>query len=173
MTAADKYYLKAKDNYPYNLEDALEALEYGLSCDDTHAGLLTLQGNIYFRDLKQFDAAKECFELALYHNSSFVDTYYAYIMLSLTINNYKKAEKLIAKALHVPGIDKSRILYLQALSFEKKDVFTDAIHHLKMAKQYCASKESFTFLEEELERVQAKNNIQEVGQKQLNVVLVK
>jgi hypothetical protein len=42
MTAADKYYLKAKDYYPYEIEEALEALEYGLSADETHAGLLTL-----------------------------------------------------------------------------------------------------------------------------------
>jgi tetratricopeptide (TPR) repeat protein len=173
MTAADKYYLKARDNYPYNLEEALEALDYGLSCDDTHAGLLTLQGNIYFKDLKQFSAAKDCFELAIFHDVLFVDTYYAYIEFALAMNNYKKAEKLITQALQVNGIEKARVLYLHALLFEKQDVYADAINQLKLAKQHCDSKESYSFLAGELERLQAKNTVAEEHQKKLNVVFVK
>src|SRR5690606_7466938 len=98
MTAADKYYLKAQDYYPCNLEEVLEALEYGLSCDEEHAGLHTLKGQVYYHYLKQFEAAKECFELALFYDKGFVDAYYAYIDLALTVKAYTKAEKLIETA---------------------------------------------------------------------------
>jgi tetratricopeptide (TPR) repeat protein len=173
MTAADKYYLKAKDNYPYNLDDALEALEYGLSHDDGHPGLLTLKGRIYYDDLKQFEAARECFELALWNDNSFVEVYYAYIRLALGMEEYKKAEKLIANAHKVPGIDKARILYFEAQLLEKQNKYHNAIDTLNRARECCMNKESFSFYEEELERVRTKNDDLSKNGSQIKIVIKK
>ncbi|HEY9178679.1 MAG TPA: hypothetical protein VIN07_13365 [Flavipsychrobacter sp.] len=157
MNAADKYYLKAKDNYPYNLEEALEALDYGLSHDDTHAGLLVLQGKIYYRDLSRFDAARENFELALYHEPGYIHTYYEYIRLAVMVDDFTKTEKLIRKALTVPGIDKSRLYYYEAQMLEKQGAYTGAIAGIKKAMLTCQSKDCHTFYSEELERLLSKN----------------
>tara|TARA_Y100000768_G_scaffold319786_1_gene255499 strand:+ start:420 stop:554 length:135 start_codon:yes stop_codon:yes gene_type:complete len=37
-TLATKYFIKATDAYPFNLEETIEALDYALSYDETHAG---------------------------------------------------------------------------------------------------------------------------------------
>lgn len=156
MNAADKYYLKAKENYPYCLEEALEALDYSLSHDDTHAGLLTLQGKIYYRDLSRFDAARENFELALYHEPGYVPAYYEYVRLAVIIDDYAKAEKLIARALNVPGIDKAGIYYNEALLLEKGAEYGAAVNSLKKALLACQRKDCQAFYTEEVERLMAK-----------------
>lgn len=171
MNAADKYFLKAKDNYPYNLEEALEALDYGLSHDDTHAGLLTLQGKIYYRDLSHFDAARENFELALYHEPGYVHTYYEYARLAIILDDFARAEKLIGKALTVPGIDKSRIYYNEALMFEKRVAYTGAINSMKKAMQHCQDKNCNEFFAGELERLLAKNTQSKEDSNKSNVVV--
>lgn len=42
----NKYYFEALDNYPYNLPDCLEALNYALSYDPEDADSLCLMGSI-------------------------------------------------------------------------------------------------------------------------------
>lgn len=161
MTAADKYYLKAKDCYPYEIEEALEALEYGLSYDETHAGLLALKGKICHRDLRQFTIARECFELALYHDSQFVDTYYNYIRLLCELEEAKMAEKLVARALTVKGIDKAKIWHLEALVYEKQNMYTLALASLNNALEYSQDKDFYSFLQDEKKRVKKKSKPKE------------
>ncbi len=157
MTAADKYYLKAKDLYTYEIEDALEALDYGLSCDDTHAGLLTLKGEIYFQYLKRFTAAAECFELALYHEPDFVRTYYLYIKMLTETDDVKAAEKLIARAFTIRGIDKPRIWHLEAMLYEKQGMYTIALNSMYNSKLHSQCKDCFAFYKAETKRMQKKS----------------
>jgi tetratricopeptide (TPR) repeat protein len=157
MTAADKYYLKARDLYPFEIEEALEALDYGLSCDDTHAGLITLRGEIYYKDLKRFDAAAECFELALYHDPGFVDAYYLYIKLLTETDEAKTAERLIAQALTVKGIEKSRVWYIEGLLYEKQGMYTLAVGSMNNANVHCqCCKECRDLYKTEGKRIQKK-----------------
>jgi tetratricopeptide (TPR) repeat protein len=172
MTAADKYYLKAEENYPFNLEEALEALEYGLSTDDMHPGLLTLKGRIYHRNLRQFDLARECFETALYSDSLYVDTYYAYMYLLLWLNELEKAGRLIARALKVPGIDRPQVLYFKAIMHEKQGEFQVAAGCLREAAQYSLSKQCYKFYTGEIERVRAKDKDLEAQKAPVNIILV-
>jgi tetratricopeptide (TPR) repeat protein len=157
MTAADRYYIKAKENYPYEIDQALDALEYGLSYDDSHAGLLALKGEICHRDLKQFNTARECFELALYHDAQFVDTYYNYIRLLCDIDEVEAAEKLVVRALSIKGIDKAKVWHLEALMYERQGMFTMAMGSLNNALQYCQDQELHTFYKDESKRIRKKN----------------
>ncbi|NRA11714.1 MAG: hypothetical protein HRT57_07155 [Crocinitomicaceae bacterium] len=43
-TLATQYYLKAKDNYPYDLPEAMESLEYAMSYNNEHAETHCLMG---------------------------------------------------------------------------------------------------------------------------------
>ncbi len=171
MRAADKYYLKARDYYPYDYDEALEALEYGLSCDDEHAGLLVLKARIYYTDLKRFDAAKECFELALYYDAAFIDTYYAYLDFALTTEDYQLMAKLVAKAMKQKGIDKAAVLYKEALMHEMCGNYDSAVKSLANARMYCTSGKSLTFYEEEAERVQEKERTMRARQLPINIIL--
>lgn len=171
MTAADKYYLKAKDNYPYDLDAALEALEYGLSCDNEHPGLLTLMGRIYYHDLNNFEAAREYFELALFYNSDFVEAYYAYINFSLGMEDYSKAKRLLEKAKTVRGINKSKLYYAEALLYERQMDYTNAMGKVQLAKEYCLDKDGNIFYADELERIAAKVSQQEAQTKKIRVTV--
>lgn len=171
MTAADKYYLKAKDNYSFCLDETLEALEYGLACDNEHAGLLTLQGKIYCRDLEQYDAAREQFELALFYDPNFVVAYYEYLHLLSIVGDIKKAALLIEKAINVPGIDKSQLYYKEALMWEKLGQQTKSLEVMKHAIHYSSGKDCYTFLTEEVERLQTKNKETKLQNAKVNFIL--
>lgn len=171
MTAADKYYLKARDMYPYDMDDALEALEYGLSCDETHAGLITLQGKIYYKDLANYEAAQEQFELALFYDPYFVDAYYEYLEVLSIIGDANRMRKLMDKALKVPCIDKSQVYYKEAMFWEKKGEQAQLIIAMQNAIQVCSGKDCYTFLAEELERIQTKDKSVRTTKSKVNIII--
>ena len=171
MTAADKYFLTAKDYYPYNMEEAIQALEYGLACDDEHAGLLTLKGVIYYKSLKEFDAARECFELALFYDAQYVDAYYAYLRFALIVNDLAKVAKLIAAAKQVQGINMARVLYSEALLLERQGKYRDAVQILKKAKALSYSTDSYCFFGAEMERIDTKNRQMIEYNAQVNIII--
>lgn len=171
MTAADKYYLKAKENYPYNLDDALEALEYGLSCDDMHPGLLTLMGDIYYKDLEQFDAARECYELAMISDKTFIQAYTSFIEFCLKMEEFDRADKLITTALKLKGVDRAQLLYYRAHMFEGLGKYRDAIDNIRQAKENSLNKKHYTFLEEEAERIALKERHIREYNTPVNIVL--
>ncbi|RYD55757.1 MAG: hypothetical protein EOP56_14430 [Sphingobacteriales bacterium] len=171
MNAADKYFLKAKDNYPHDLDKALEALEYGLSCDNEHAGLLTLQGTIYHNDLKQFDAAEECFELALFYNKNYVDTWYSYITFAIEMNDLTKADKLIQSAMKVRGTEIARIYYRAALLADRKGAYAEAVDTIQKARLNCCCKECYDFLKDETDRLQMKLKVHTEQNSMINIIL--
>jgi len=156
MTAADKYFLKAKDSYPYEIDDALEALEYGLSYDDNHAGLLTLRGQIQYKDLCQYDLAAESFGLAIYHAPDYNEAYYHYIDLLTDTGDIIAAEQLIARALNVKGINKARIWHREALLYERQEMFTIALASLKNARLWTNDKDYSDRYAEEHKRIKKK-----------------
>ncbi len=167
MTAADKYFLKAKDNYPYDIDDALEALEYGLSHDDTHSGLLTLCGQIQYKDLCRYDLAAESFGLALYHAPDYTEAYYHYIDLLTDTGNVKAAEELIARALNVTGINKARIWHREALLYERQEMYTIALASIKNARIWTNDKDYSDRYAQEHKRIKKKMKM--AGSKEVDI----
>lgn len=95
----------------------------------------------------------------------------SYIKFALDINDLKNAEKLIASALLIKGITKSRILYYRAALFEIQHKYNDAVRNVRLARQYCQSKEANTFLEEELDRIQLKDKTIKEQKARINIIL--
>ena len=52
MSSIDRYLVKAIDAYPYNLEEAIESLDYALSGDNNNAATLCLYGRVYAEQLQ-------------------------------------------------------------------------------------------------------------------------
>ncbi|CAG0906289.1 unnamed protein product, partial [Darwinula stevensoni] len=55
----------ALDAYPYNLEEAIESLDYALSGDNNNAATLCLYGRVYAEQLQDYATAKTYFQDAL------------------------------------------------------------------------------------------------------------
>jgi tetratricopeptide (TPR) repeat protein len=111
----NKYYFQALDNFPYNLEETMQALNYALSYDDHNAESLCLLGRVYSEMLQDYETAKSYFEEAMQVKLDSVSTPLFYIDCLLNNEDYEEAKKLIDYAEKIKGIDKSRILYRKAI----------------------------------------------------------
>ena len=68
MKTVDKYLFQALDNYPYNLEDVVESLDYALSYNNKNTMALCLYGRVYAEQLSDYEQAKLYFQEALISN---------------------------------------------------------------------------------------------------------
>ncbi|MDN5213120.1 hypothetical protein QQ020_13720 [Fulvivirgaceae bacterium BMA12] len=156
ITLADKYYLKALNDYPYELEEVIENLHYALSYDEEHAGANFLMGKLYMEEFKNFDMAEEYFIAAMAADPENVDTCESFTWLLIKTNRLKEALKLIKHTHSLKGIVSAQVLCTEALVYELMKDFRKAVALLNKAieESYdCAYSE---FLEEELTRVERK-----------------
>ena len=128
------YLVKALDNYSYDLSEAIEALNYALSYDEKNPIALALMAKFYREQLKDYNTAKQYYEQALAEDIDAVSVYPDYISLLIWTEEFDKAEKLIAFALTIKGIDKALIHYYESYLFEYKREFKLALKALKEAK---------------------------------------
>lgn len=118
MKTLDKYLFSALDNYPYNLLETIESLEYALSYNDKNTMALCLMGRIYAEQLMDYETAKDYFSEAISHNIHALEIYPNYIETLILNEDFDEAEKLIEFALTVKGINKIEILFKKVLLLE-------------------------------------------------------
>lgn len=152
----NKYYFQTLDNFPYNLEETMEALNYALSYDDHNAESLCLLGRVYSEVLQDYETAKSYFEEAMQVKLDSVSTPLFYIDCLLNNEDYEEAKKLIDYAKKIKGIDQSRIRYRKAIFFEKQGQFKKALKALEKAKKVAPNKNYIDFLNERIELVKSK-----------------
>ena len=119
------YLFKALDAYPYDLEEAVEALTYALSYDDKNTDALCLMGRVYAENLKDYEKAKEYYADALAENVNAFSVYPYYIDVLLWNEDFDEAAKLIDFALTVKGSDKA-VLYLYPRVKSRENLFVKA-----------------------------------------------
>ena len=117
---ADNYFLKALDQYPYNLPEFLESIDYALSYDEHHVEAHCLMGRFYMDQLNQFDRATYHFDMALANDNHHMNTYYWYIRLAILIQDHDKALKLITFARQLKGVCQASLLHREAVIKEQK-----------------------------------------------------
>lgn len=152
----DKYLFQALDAYPYNLEEAVESLNYALSYDQRNPTALSLLGQIYAENLKNYETAKEYFQQALAEDMYAIDVYPKYINVLLWNEDYEEAEKLIEFALTVKGTDKAVLYVKKGLLFEQKKKYKKALKYLKLAKENTYNNLFIEEIKEEKERIKSK-----------------
>lgn len=152
----DKYLFQALDAYPYDLEEAVESLNYALSYDENNATALGLMGEIYAEQLKNYEAAKEYYQKALAADIFAVNIYPKYINVLLWNEDYAEAEKLIDYALTVKGTDKGILYVKKAIYYEQKRDYKKALKCLKSAKSYAYNNYFINDLKEEETRIKDK-----------------
>ena len=151
-----KYYFEALDNYPYNLPECLEALNYALSYDAEDADSLCLMGRIYSEVLNNYEEAKLYFEQAMQNDITNINTPQYYILCLINNEDYFEAEKLINFSLKIKGIDKSMIWYYRSVLSEKRGNFSNALNFLQNAEKFCFNQTSMDFIKDRKKFIKSK-----------------
>ena len=156
LNQADQYYLKAADYYPYNLEFAIENLNYALSYDDEHPSANCLSGMIYMYHLKDFEKAAKCFYNSLSGDINYPETYKHYSLLRLWQGEYERAQKIIDRGMHVRGMDKTALLILQSIKHEWQGDFSEAKKVLLRAKLMSIDSDKIEQIDASISRIKSK-----------------
>lgn len=148
----NNYLLKAIDAYPYELEEAVENLNYALSYDNDNAYALYLMGRLQAEQFEDYEKAKLYFAEALANKMNFSKVYPIYIQVLLNNEDLEEAQKLINYALTVKGIDKGSIWEKQGQLFEIKQNYKAAIKALNKAKQFGYNDSFISYIDSEILR---------------------
>ncbi len=150
------YLIKAIDAYPYDLEGAVEALQYALSYEPNNVQALVLMGRLYTEQFKQYEEAKTYFEEALVENVYAIEVYPFYLNVLILNEDFQEANKLISFALTIKGIDKGAIYRLKAFALEKQGHYKKALKELKHAKMHSYNADFDHCISVDKERIEAK-----------------
>lgn len=158
-TLADQYYIKALDQYPFNLEESIESLNYALSHNNEHVGANYLMGKLYKEQLNNFVKAEEYFSAALAYNPNDINTCTDYILLLITVKELDKAEKLILYAQKLRGIDMAMILSFKGLIHEYKHQYSKALSFYKKAIFEAYNEDCINQLNNDIKRIKNKKKL--------------
>lgn len=153
---ANTYLVKAIDNYPYNLEECMEALEYALAYEQENPIAHCLMGRLQMEYFMNYAEALFHFEAALAADVRYVETYYPYIRCLITVEAYQKAAKLIDFVLTRKAIDKAKIYELQAMIAERELRFKKALKVLEQAKLHAQTEAQMDRFNTSVSRLEAK-----------------
>ena len=151
MKTVDKYIFQALDNYPYNLEEVVESLDYALSYNSKNTMALCLYGRVYAEQLLNYDQAKLYFQEAL-TTDVFAKEVYPYYIQTLILNeDYEEAMQLINFAVTLKGINKVAILMEKITLLERLQKFKKGLKLLKEVKLSILNSD-YNYLIEETEK---------------------
>jgi len=158
LTLADSYFLKAKGatGYYSDWEEACESLNYALSYDENHCASLCLLGKIYAEHFSDYEKAFECFDKIIAIDNSFLEVYQLYAKYLIWADQIEKAQKLIAFAFTLKGIDKAEMYWLSAYALETIGRYKIALQQLKKAKFESYNENHSYFLGGEIKRIKIK-----------------
>ena len=155
-TLINNYVFKALENYPYDLEEVMEALNYALSYDDKNTMALTLMGKVHAEKLYKYDEAIDYFKEALAENINAFEVYEPYIRVLLWNEDYKEAEEFIDFALIVKGSDKAVLYLKKAILNEQLKEYKKALTYIKPAKVNAFNSDFLETIKEVKTRIKGK-----------------
>ena len=155
-TIAHTYYLKAFDQYPYDLAEFLEAINYALSYDENDADANCLMGRYYMEHLYKFDQAKHYFEKALSNDINHIQTYYYFIRWAIDVEELNTAKRLIKFAATIPGVCQATLIHRRGSIAEKNGKFKKALKHYQQAINLTIYNSDSTYFKNEKARVKNK-----------------
>ena len=150
------YLFRALEHYPWELEKAVEALNYALSYDPNQVKALCLMARVHWEQLSDYETAKDYYERALAINIEATGIYPDYIMVLINNHDYEEAQKLIDFAQGIKGIDRALIQLYQAYLLEALEDYEAAQKALKRAKQLSMNNDFSFYVDDVLARVDKK-----------------
>ena len=155
-TLVNNYIFKALDAYPYELEEAMEALNYALSYDDKNITALCLMARIQAEALHDYDEAKNYFTQALAVNVNAFQVYPQYAKILIWNNDLEEAQKLIQFGLNIKGADKAVLYVAEAQCLEQLKAYKKALKSLKKAKEHTYNNDYTYVINQNKERIKGK-----------------
>lgn len=150
------YTIKALDNYPFDMEACMEALNYALAYDQSNAVALCLMGRVQWEYFGNAEAAIGYYEQALGADYAYAETYHYYIQLLLHLQQLKVAKRLIAFAQNKhPHLKSSWRLY-KARLHELKGNWSKSLDHIQKGLQLATLPSEIEQFEELKARVEKK-----------------
>jgi len=149
-------YIQARDNYPFNVDECIEKLQYVIAADDEHAGAHFLMGQIYEEQLEDYKQAEYYYRMTLYLNKDHLPVYGQFAVLLINLNRLDEALKIIEAGLRVPGADKPQMDYLQASLYEKYEMYKTAIDYYNRTKMGCMSNYFMSHIDGDIKRAKDK-----------------
>lgn len=153
ISIADQYYLKAFGEYPYELGEVCDNLNYALSYDEYHAPSLVLKGRLFMEQMKSYSKAKACFEMALAFEPDYAETYEYYSLLCIWCKDYEKAQKLIDDSYKIVGINIYRMRIRQAKLYEYMGRYEQAYQEMKDLEKISSCYQSLDYFQSEKKRL--------------------
>lgn len=155
-TIQNRYYFQALDNYPYNLEEAVMALNYALAYDANDADSLCLIGRLHHEVLRDYSAARKYFEEALAADVYTLSVYPYFADCLLALEEMEHAKKLIDFALTLKGMDKGVMLQKKATYYERLGKWNKALDNIRQATQYVSCTQEMDVLDEREKLIERK-----------------
>jgi tetratricopeptide (TPR) repeat protein len=158
-------YIQARDNYPFNVDECIEKLQYVIAADDEHAGAHCLMGQIYEEQLEDFKQAEYYYRMTLYLDKDYVPVYVHFAYMLIKLNKLDEALKIIEAADRVPGTDKSLMNYFKGLLYEKYEMYSTAIGYYTDAKQVSLNNCFSDSMNDQIKRVKEKKALDKKAKK--------
>ncbi|MCB0424581.1 MAG: tetratricopeptide repeat protein [Mangrovimonas sp.] len=150
------YLFRAMEAYPWELEKAIEALNYALSYDPENAKALCLMARVHWEQLGDYETAKSYYEKAIAANINARFIYPDYIMVLINNSDLEEAQKLIDFAGTIKGIDLASIKLQQGYLYEVQEDYEAAEKVLKQAKQLSMNNDFSFYVDDVLARIDKK-----------------
>lgn len=158
-------YIQARDNYPYNVEECIEKLQYVISADDEHAGAHFLMGRIYEEQLEDYRQAEHYYRMTLYLDREYLSAYCQLAVMLINRNRIEEAAKIIEASLRVPGVNMAKVAWMQGLLYEKYEMYATAIEHYTAAKRASMNTHYMDAMDGHIKRVKAKKSLDKKSKK--------
>lgn len=155
-TLSNHYYFQALDNYPYNLDEVVTALNYALSYDADDVGSLCLMGRLHYDVLQDYSSARRYFEAALAVDVYALAVYPYFADCLLALDEMEDAKKLIDFALTLKGIDKGMMLQKKATYYELLGKWDKALACIRQAARFARCTQDMDALDEREKLIERK-----------------
>lgn len=166
-TIADQYYIKALDQYPYDLNETMENLNYALSYNQEHIGANYLMGKIHQEQLNQYVEAEEYYITAMACAPDNSNVCIDYISLLIHLKEFGKAKSLISYVQKLKGVDLSKIMVHKALINEHKHNYKKALKNYQKALLQAYDEDSINKINDDIKRVKMKKKLKDKARKKI------
>jgi Tfp pilus assembly protein PilF len=159
LSTYEVMYIQAKDNYPYNVEECIEKLQYVIAADDEHAGAHFLMGQIYEEQLNDHKQAEYYYRMTLYLDKDHLEVYGQYASMLICLNRLDEAYKIIEAAAKVPAMSVCHMDYLTGVLYEKYEMYNTAKEYYTKAKLGGLNNYWMSTMDENIKRIKDKKDL--------------
>ena len=154
---ADQFYFNGLNQLSQNrIVEAKLNFQKAIKMHKEHHQAYNSLGWVYETKHQDYKKAEECYAKAIEYAPEYPAGYVNYSRLLLILNRFDELEKILEKAIEIPGINKSRINNEYAVMDENRGEFAKAIEYYKKALDYSFDMQEINKFKEAIKRCEIK-----------------